>query len=308
MSFENIIGHRKALQFLRAIIETDNISSAYLFSGPDGAGKALVAKEFANSISSGYDIHIIEPEGVSKTISIKTARDISIKSERSPYEANRKVFIIVEAEHMTEEAANCLLKTLEEPPKDTVFMLTTSNITRLLPTIVSRCKVIIFGNLKIEEVAKLLTRHYGLDEGKANLLARLTYGKPGKAIRLLKEDWLDRRQELIESIAKGKMQGISELFKDREGLLKVLEVLQSIFRDTLFQRCFKDLSKTVFNLDILDLIKDIALKYSPESILDIIESLSRIEYYLRQNGNPRLALSIMELKLNMKGMSNARSR
>lgn len=310
MPFEDIIGQKKASSFLQDAIKRQAFSNAYLFSGPEGVGKAAVAKEFASLIADRYDIECVEPEGSSETISIKIARDISTLAGRSPYSGNYKVFIIIKAEHMTEEAANSLLKTLEEPQRDTVFILTTSNITKILPTVVSRCQVVRFGSLKTDEVARLLTTRYGLDETRACLLARLANGKPGRTIEMLNKDWLSKRQEVLKNFAQGSKSAFfsygGEGGKDRDNILETIEVLQSIFRDVLFKICLNDLSRLAFNLDIPDLIKNIALKQSCESILNIAESLNRIEYYLRHNGNPKLAMAIIGLKFDMAGIFDAR--
>lgn len=301
MSFDSVIGHSRIIEYLQGIVKTRAFSGAYLFSGPEGVGKTLVAKEFASSVSSTYDIEIIEPEGASKTISIKAARDIAIKSERSPYEGACKVFIIKDADCMTEEAANSLLKTLEEPQNDTIFILTTSHITRLPLTVISRCHIVKFSTLLTEDVAKILIERQNIDPDYAGILARISGNSPAKAFGLLEGDYIRKRQQVLErwtQDAKGANLDDSKLFKDREGLLETVGILQSLFRDAIFAKYCRGWQELAIHRDCAEFISSIASKSAPAAILSVIASLNRLEYYLERNGNPKLALSLLDINMD----------
>ena len=168
MSFNNIIGNEKIKSYLQEFINNKAISHSYLFSGQDGIGKKLFAREFAkmilclsdnkpcNSCSScikfdsnnNPDFLQIEPDG--NSIKISQIREMQKNVYEKPILSNKKVFIIDESEKMTEEAQNSLLKTLEEPPEYMVIILISSNENKLLNTIKSRCLKINFLNIRMD--------------------------------------------------------------------------------------------------------------------------------------------------------------
>jgi len=135
------------MSFLKEAIKNEKIASAYLFVGPQGSGKRKTALEFTKELT-GFggnhpDIFLIE-KGDSASIKIEQIRFLREKVALKPYEAPRKVFIICDAQDMTEEASNALLKTLEEPPPNNVIILLSTSINRMLLTILSRCQIIKF--------------------------------------------------------------------------------------------------------------------------------------------------------------------
>lgn len=302
MSFENIVGHKDVISYLQHLIEKQEFSNAYLFSGPEGIGKTAIAQEFARHIAGRYDIEKIEPDSKSETIGIKIARDVSIKSGHSPYEGDRKVFIIIDSDQMTQEAGNCLLKTLEEPPEDTVFILTTSYITRILPTVMSRCQVVKFGALSADNIAGILTLHHNVSQDEAKVLAQAASGSLARAIELLKEDWLKKRQDVVEKFIKGlnvnAQSALDSLLKDRDGVMDAVGILQSVFRDALFAKNCSMWQDLAINRDCVYLINTIASNSTTERLLTAMGLLNRLEYYLSQNGNPKLALSLLDIKMD----------
>jgi len=179
LAFENIIGNNKNKKILANIIEKNTILHSYLFSGKSGIGKKLFAKEFAKMIlcteenkntcntcksciefegNNNPDFNIIEPDG--NSIKIEQIRMLQSKAYEKPIISNRKVYIIDEAEKMTKEAQNCLLKTLEEPSDYITIILVCSLESNLLNTIKSRCMKIAFNKLEDEVVKKTLINSF----------------------------------------------------------------------------------------------------------------------------------------------------
>lgn len=193
MSFNNIIGNEKIKSYLQEFINNKAISHSYLFSGQDGIGKKLFAREFAKMIlclsdnkpcnicsscikfdsNNNPDFLQIEPDG--NSIKISQIREMQKNVYEKPILSNKKVFIIDESEKMTEEAQNSLLKTLEEPPEYMVIILISSNENKLLNTIKSRCLKINFlniDNVELKSYIKEKGLDYQLSEDTLNICNR----------------------------------------------------------------------------------------------------------------------------------------
>ena len=155
MPFSNLIGNEPAKSLLAKMASSRRVPHALLFAGPPGVGKSSFAKAFAallmgpshaNKLKSGNhpDLHLLQPEGKSHTHSIDTIRALIDEASLPPFEAPIKLFILSDAEKMLPSASNALLKTLEEPPPHTHFILLTTFADAVLPTILSRCQKISF--------------------------------------------------------------------------------------------------------------------------------------------------------------------
>lgn len=178
MIFDNIIGNEKNKQFLKQIIDTNNIAHSYMFVGKESIGKLLFAREFAKAIlctetnkicnncksciefdtNNNPDFSILEPDG--NSIKIDQIRELTKKVYEKPVVSNKKVYIINDSNYMTKEAQNSLLKTLEEPPEYVTIILITSNENSFLPTIKSRCTKISFNELTNMELTSILKKEY----------------------------------------------------------------------------------------------------------------------------------------------------
>ena len=179
--FENIIGNNNVKEYLKKCIIDKDYSHSYMFLGPEGVGKKLYAQNFSKQIlcldannkcekytqkdnqkkcdscikfDSGNhpDFEIIEPDG--KSIKIDQIRNLQQNIANKPIISKNKIFIINNADTMTEESQNCLLKTLEEPPKYGIIFLIVSNESKMLPTIKSRCVTLKFNKIEKEEIEK----------------------------------------------------------------------------------------------------------------------------------------------------------
>ena len=201
MSFEQIIGNEEVKKYIRKNLEKNNILHSYLFLGTEGIGKLLLAKEFAKYIlclenktescnckscicydgNNHPDFSIINEEG--ETIKIEYIRALVEKVIEKPIVSNRKVYIINDADKMTDEAQNCLLKTLEEPPEFITIILVSSNENALFNTIKSRCMKVKFNNIPNKDLYDYSINVIGYDNISENLLNTFE-GSIGKAITL----------------------------------------------------------------------------------------------------------------------------
>jgi DNA polymerase III delta' subunit len=207
--FADIIGHGEPIELLRR--ELSRPAGAYMFVGASGVGKARVAQAFAGGLvcptggahdepcgscrkaAAGVhpDIVVVEPEG-RQSLGVEQARHTIAHAVMTPVEAVRKVFVFPEADAMTEQAANALLKTLEEPTATTVFVLVVESEDVLPATVASRCRTVHFGRVPEDELAAALEARPGVDRLHAADLARVAAGRPGLALGLLERPEVGR--------------------------------------------------------------------------------------------------------------------
>lgn len=322
MSFKDIVGQEEAIKILQSAIKNNRLSHAYLFIGPDGVGKRLTAKTLAKALNcqNGHvdscdecrnciridlgkypDVKIIEPVGSS--IKIEEIRKIRRETSLKPLEGKKKVYIIQEASTMTQEAANSLLKTLEEPQGETLFILITSNIQGLLPTIVSRCQLARFKPLSPKIIENILIKKIGVARDEAHMTSNLSEGSVGGAIRMANPEQKELRDRVINLITKiprsdgeGIFETAREFTQDKDRIPFILSIISSWYRDLLV---FKELEDSTFliNLDKKEGIKSEVEKYSKEEIEETISLILRITDYIKRNVNPRLAIENLLLKI-----------
>ena len=251
--FEKIIGNNQIKEMLSNSIKNETLSHSYLFIGQMGIGKKLLATEFAkevlhSDIENHPDFLYIEPDGAS--IKIEQIRILQKKIQEKPILSDRKIYIINDAEVMTTEAQNCLLKTLEEPPEFAIIILIGSNENAFLSTIKSRCMVIRFQNIEDEEIKQYMQDNYGI----TNLTQAMFQGSIGKAI-LLKDkqeeynkiiDIIDslNSKDLIEIIKLSKM-----LYEAKEEIFEILEymnilLLKKAKENVLYANCIEIVENT----------------------------------------------------------------
>ena len=221
MSFSEVIGHEAVIQRLRAAIRNDRVAHGYIFAGPDGVGKALVAEMFAKAIlcetasddacgqciscrKFDHDNHPgferLKLDGKGQVITVDAIADLQRSLAYGAYGEKHRVILLDSAHRMLPAGANKLLKTLEEPPPGVIFILVTAQPTALLDTIVSRCQMARFGPVAREKVETLLVESKGAEAEKARLAAAMSEGSPGKAIGLLESDLVARRDDLLEKL------------------------------------------------------------------------------------------------------------
>ena len=337
--FKDIIGQDSAIKILRAAVGNKKCASSYLFVGQEGVGKKLTALSFAQAINcqgqcdgnqsisidnfdacgeclscrkiiqGNYaDVGIISPQ--KEFISIDQIRSVQKNSFLKPVEAKQKIYIIDDAETLTEEAMNCFLKTLEEPSPSVIFILITSNLLYLLPTIISRCQIIKFNALKKENVSNILIQKYDVRKDSAYLLASISGGSIGKAFTYLNYGVVNNRINMVKLLKELDSNNLSFLLQEAENLSKsgddiqiLLNLFLSLYRDFLITRIFLDSegekteNQLLVNTDFWPYIKDKVKSSSILGLKDKIEIILNTKELIGKNVNLRLALENMFLKL-----------
>ena len=306
MYFEKIRGQRFAKKYLSNSIKSNMISHAYMFEGPSGVGKNTMARELATTLLemenlfNSPDYIEITPDGNSIKIAQirKLQSDILVK----PYKSY-KIYVIDEAQKMTVEAQNALLKTLEEPPKYAIIILITNNKESLLDTIKSRCEIIKFTPIPLVEVADYLTQT-GVDKNRASILANFSRGSMQKAIELSEsEDFhimRDEVQKYVETFLTGSMLDImdiqSSIEKYKDNITNVLDLLVNYFRDIMMVKENVD-SSMIINLDRLVFIKNMSTKITYSQLSKIIDIIEETKNKLRSNCNFNISIQVMTLNI-----------
>ncbi len=196
-TFSDLIGHGAVIDLLRS--ELRSPSQAYLFVGPASVGKASAARRFAAGLmcagdsscerrvmaGNHPDVVLVEPQG-RRAITVDQARHTVAQASLAPLEGVHKIFLFEEGGLMNDEAANALLKTLEEPTRSTIFLIVAESDDDLPETVASRCRKVVFGRVSEDEVAAGL-ENLGIDAEAAEQAARISGGRPGLARALATE-------------------------------------------------------------------------------------------------------------------------
>ncbi len=230
-------------------------------------------------------------------ISIDTIRSLRREISLKPYEGERRVIIILDADCMTVEASNAFLKALEEPPPDTVFILTTSKINSLLPTILSRCQRIPFRRLRRDEIEESLVRKLKVGRERAKFLSLISDGSLGRALELAEEEAGTARQrvlDLVSSLPRERWGSLKE-GKVEMSLEETVQFLLLVYRDLLV---LKEMGEEgVVNLDLLPALRQKAEAVSSEEIRSSIGNLVDATYALARNVNPDLIWNDLMVQL-----------
>ncbi|MDP1880099.1 MAG: DNA polymerase III subunit [Parachlamydiaceae bacterium] len=215
--FDQIKGNEKIKQQLTSMVNKQKIGHSLLFVGTEGIGKSLFAMVLAakimgqglmaesqlKKIQDGVhpDIHVYRPEGKLGMHSIQSMRQLGEEVNYPPFEAEWKVFIIHEADRMLSYSANALLKTFEEPPPRTLIILLSRSSSILIPTLLSRCRVVHFQSLSVNEITKILQEKHSISDSEAQEIAIKAEGSIERAIRLVEQGENPIRKELLNFLA-----------------------------------------------------------------------------------------------------------
>jgi len=317
MPFSEIVGHRKQLESLKLALRKDRLHHAYLFLGPEGVGKRTIAMDLAMAIQCRQkegdacggcadclqvrdgnhpDVRVVGLLERKKEIGIEQVRELGRELNYRAFSGRKKIAIVDSAALMNFSAQNALLKTLEEPPKDSLLMLISTSTGGLLSTLLSRCLRLSFAPLPVEMVAGFLMTQKGLDRKKAELLAALSMGSLGKAADPEVEELLERRRAWGEKVGsltpvdcRGWMTLAEELASDRAESLKFLEWAAVWYRDLLIY-CVTRSSREIVNLDMEEDIQQQSEGYSLEHIILLLAQASKSAASIRRNVNRRMAL------------------
>jgi DNA polymerase-3 subunit delta' len=240
-------------------------------------------------------------------IGIEQVRDVQREASLKPYEGSYRVFIFDGAERLSEEAANCLLKILEEPPEQVIMVLLASESSALLPTIVSRCQQLELRPLPVPLIARELEARYGVAHEKAAEVARLSAGKPGWAFQALSQsEVLERRADKLALIEETMRSGLDERFsyaanlanqfsQSREAVRGELELWLEWWRDALAVK--EGVPETVTNISRMDALRTAVAELPSAQIVGVIKSIQETLDHLERNISPRLALEQLMLAL-----------
>lgn len=292
-----VVGQEEAVARLKKAIQTGSLSHAYLFVGPPGVGKTTAALAFAASINcSKADLCCISPKG--NHLGIDQIREITSGVHLKPFEGEWKLYIIKSVNKMTQEAANAFLKGLEEPPPQVIFILTTSNVEGVTPTIVSRCQIISFRRVSTGEVEEALKARYQLDKGQADLIARLSRGVFSRAVEMAEnKESLEKRDQILHLISEIREKDTTSLFNLKEKLFaaaggeieEILALLFSWCRDALV---LKETGKEslLLHVDQRDLLERFIQDVPAERLSMLMDVLRESAGALRYNVNKDLMM------------------
>ena len=294
MEFCDVLGHDKPLKIINAYIEKSNFSGAYIFCGAEGIGKKMTAKIIAQKLNCAQpniehpDIHIIE-HGQSQ-IKIEDIRDIQRQASLRPYEGKMNIFIIDNAHKLNLDAANSLLKVLEEPPKDALIILITHKPQNIIKTVLSRCKAIKFAPLVRKNLEDILIKNYFLDKTTAHFLSFYAEGRIGLALKLKDTPLLSEKNKIFDSfIASAKPIDHNIMGQTKDQLHIFLNILASWFRDIYLLKCGLE-DKEAIHLDRKDDLLKQAARFSFKQLDDIMATISESLLYLERNINSKLLL------------------
>lgn len=314
MSLEIIPGQPRTKRFLRRIFGSSRVPHSLLFTGMSGVGKSIMAREFAKLLNcvepKGFDcceecsscrkmdggVHPdfvwIKRDGT--YIKLDQIRDLQQHLRYRPFEGRRRVFLIQDASDLREEAANALLKILEEPPKENILVLTALEPQMLLPTIVSRCCHVRFQPLDDSAVEDHLVNALQLPPSQARKTARMAEGSLERARWLAQEGGLARWKEILAHVEKLKDLPMIDFFalmgrwvKQSEDLERDLECIKLWVRDLVLAKVLAD-HQPAFETDsrVLHLIAGV----STETLFALYDRMERALQHLRQNANKQLVM------------------
>jgi len=318
--FKDIKGQGRAVGFLKTAIEKDTLAQGYIFLGARGTGKFTTALSFAKALNCAArgkeacgecgpcrkiescnhpDLVIVRPSDKgAREIEIDMIRDMRYLVSLKPYEFRTKVCIIDESDRMSPQAANALLKTLEEPPPGSVLVLIVENLSKLLPTIASRCQVIKFFPLMPDALEETLKEEYGVDMMKARYLSRLASGRLGEALRLKEGDLLERKNVVIDDLTSGRIFDEERFAVSKEEAPWILDVMLSWYRDIIMARLGAD-DEMFINIDRRDAISSASsgIRAGVEDLVRLSTEIVNCRTYLENNVNLKLAWSVLSEKV-----------
>ncbi|MBN1303384.1 MAG: DNA polymerase III subunit delta' [Anaerolineales bacterium] len=309
-------GHEWAVAMLRQHILRGALRHAYLLTGPPGLGRRTLALRLSQALNCTNppapgeacgacrdcqltakmqhpDMNIIQAETEGGTLKVDQVRSVQHALSLKPYQSRRRVAIFLRFQEANANAANALLKTLEEAPAHAILLLTADNAEQLLPTITSRCEILRLRPLPLEAVQACLQAR-GADAEAARQLAHISGGRPGYALRLMENpEALEKRLEQLEDLQRllgasraDKFRCAEKVSKDKTLLRQTLLVWLSYWRDVLLTVSGADLPLS--NLDQVEAIQVLANRLDLSAAHKAVSDLGNAVDQLEKNVNPRL--------------------
>ena len=325
LELKEILGHEPIKEHFFNAVLTGNISHAYILSGEAGMGKKSLANAFAlallcekgqadpcrqchacKQVMSGNhpDLIYVTHEKPASIGVDDVRRQINDTIQVKPYSSAHKIYIVDEAEKMTVQAQNALLKTIEEPPAYAVILLLTTNAEAFLPTILSRCVQLKLKPLKDGEVKDYLVSRMGVELSQAEIYTAFARGNLGKAIHLAQsEEFGVMYREMLHLLKHIKDTDISELLdyirKVKEENLDIrecLDFMQMWYRDILMYKTTKDINLLIFKEEF-SAVKSISTTSGYDGLEKILEAIDKARIRLDANVNTELVMELMLLTM-----------
>lgn len=324
-NFKEIIGQKQVKEHFQSALRMGKISHAYIINGEPGSGRHMLADAFTKALlcenkdsddacdicrsclqaesRNHPDIRYITHEKAS--ISVDDIReqlnnDIQIK----PYSSEYKVYIISDANKMTEQAQNALLKTIEEPPAYAVILLLTDNIHALLPTIQSRCIALNTKPLNKDDIAAYLMKNLSMEREQAQIAAGFCQGNMGKAIRFANsEDFQEMKAEVLKLLKNIDSMELSEIIEyihmltQKKGMIDdYLDLMLLWYRDVLMLKVTKDANLLLYQDEYHDISRQASMR-TYEDIENILQAIDKAKVRLNANVNFEIAIELMVLTI-----------
>lgn len=323
MPFSDIKGQDKVIHFLKRSLINGRLHHAYLFIGNRGVGKTLTAKNFAMAIncterigaepcnecisckkiekSEAPDVFFMSGQGEGGTFLIDDIKNLRNLIILRPYEAKKKIFILEDVSRMTPEAANAFLKTLEEPPDDSIMMLIGHDKSKILSTIYSRCEVIYFDPLRKDLIKELLLEKLNLDKENAEYITHFSDGSLKAASEFLEseKDILEHKNRLIDKFDasfKPYDEDASALGEDKTEIIKALGIIIYWYRDILMAKV--GLPGLVANRDRLSEVVKKSELYTKDELIDILKRFKEAEHSINLNANTKISMSVLKMEID----------
>lgn len=323
MPFAEILGQKRAVEILQRERTHDRVPHAYLFCGPEGIGKkrtALALAQFLECTAMGEDacgscpacrkvahdrhpdVHFFQPmartKGAAAKIYIDQVRDLQGAISLKAMEGRKKIMIVDDADRMVDQAANALLKTLEEPPGDALLILIAAFPDLLPATILSRSRKVRFQPLSDESVTQVLMREKGLEEAEARSLARFAQGSLAHVMEMELDDLLSRRERFFGEIDRWKEGDLGAVFAFTEPFAKnagnaadFVTYLLEWTRDLIAVKLRGPAGALIYR----DRVSDLEAHCRGATLQELLEQFEGLQDTLKkleQNLNPRLALEV----------------
>ena len=325
-NFKDIIGQESIKKHLQTAIKTGNLSHAYIINGEYGSGRQTIASALAKTIQCQSKTDDTDACGVctsckqaeshnhpdikyithdKTSISVNDIReqlnnDISIK----PYSSEYKIYIIPDANKMTEQAQNALLKTIEEPPVYAIIILLTENCDSLLPTIRSRCVTLTMNPVEKDKICTYLENKFQLEPEQAQIAANYCQGNIGKAIRFASSsDFIEMKNQVLKLLKNldsmdiaSIIDTIKEFSTHKNDINDYLDLMLLWYRDVLMFKVTKDANLLLYS-DEYSAISEQATKRDYENIANIIAAIDKAKVRLKANVNFDVTIELMILAM-----------
>ena len=323
-NFKDIIGQESIKKHLQTAIKTGNLSHAYIINGEYGSGRQTIASALAKTIQCQSKTDDTDACGVctsckqaeshnhpdikyithdKTSISVNDIRE-QLTNDIKPYSSEYKIYIIPDANKMTEQAQNALLKTIEEPPVYAIIILLTENCDSLLPTIRSRCVTLTMNPVEKDKICTYLENKFQLEPEQAQIAANYCQGNIGKAIRFASSsDFIEMKNQVLKLLKNldsmdiaSIIDTIKEFSTHKNDINDYLDLMLLWYRDVLMFKVTKDANLLLYS-DEYSAISEQATKRDYENIENIIAAIDKAKVRLKANVNFDVTIELMILAM-----------